>query len=216
MRQPTGGLGHDLLVRDGPRSFDAVPYETGLHGTLLSHRCQAPHVADLLLRQTPRRAIANQHYQPRGQQPFDCGPQADGILGEPDGSEAPISSRERRSVRRCSSSHHGVTRFTKRPASLRRPSAGADAALTSSRRSSPHPRTFLCRGEAEAFRGALQPTHPELSRITIMIPGARDCDKLKRHSTGRFLCITTASLHKERTAIPQCYPHACGPHRITC
>jgi hypothetical protein len=30
----TGGLGRDLLVGDGPKSFDTAPYETGLYGTL--------------------------------------------------------------------------------------------------------------------------------------------------------------------------------------
>lgn len=38
MRQPTGGLGRDLLMGDGPKSFDAVPYETGLYGTFPSYR----------------------------------------------------------------------------------------------------------------------------------------------------------------------------------
>lgn len=55
------------------------------------------------------------------------------ILGEPGGPEAPISSREGRTVRRFSPAPR-LYPFRQRPASFRKPSAGSDAATTSSHR----------------------------------------------------------------------------------
>lgn len=103
------------LVRGEPKSLARFLAKSGLYGPLSSFRCLALR-PDPPPRQSPRRDVGNDFHR-NSDGSFEVPSPGRRILGEPGNPEAPLSSREGRTVRRyslCDSSRpcYRATRFT--------------------------------------------------------------------------------------------------------
>lgn len=211
MRQPIGGLGASFLAGVGPKSFGAASRDT----TPLRH------VPLLSVSGAPRRGpaaamrSAKRHQQapvPRGRRSCDLQPRADGSWGTGRPGSADLVKRWASRpaflpfVSRCDPRFQWAGCLS---AAIRRCGCGHDQGepvITSSL-------DFPPREQGRSLSRRPQTTHPELSRIAIMIPARLHSDKVYRRGLRRILCITKAALHIGSTAHPRNYPHAISPRR---